>query len=152
MSGWRRRRSVTGTYRYLDDIAIADCAIDLTATSPSELFETAARALAETMVDPSTVTVEVTRLVSLEAPSLDLLLFDWLSDLICRKDEHAEVFIRTQVLVSGDGPYRLEACLHGGPIVPGRTGRRADPKGITLHRFVLEPCPGGWHACFVVDL
>jgi SHS2 domain-containing protein len=88
----------------------------------------------------------------LAAPSLDLLLFEWLSELICRKDEQSEVFVRTRPVVTGGGPYRLEARIDGGPIVPGHTERRGDPKGITLYQLVLESLVGGWHARFVVDL
>jgi SHS2 domain-containing protein len=141
-----------GSYRYLEDIALADCAIDLIGSDLGDVFETAARALTDAMVDSSTMELTVTRHVALEAVSLDLLLFDWLSELICQKDERSEVFVRIQAVVSGKGPFRLDAQLGGGRIVPGRTTRRADPKGIALHMFLLEPCPGGWHARFVIDL
>jgi SHS2 domain-containing protein len=141
-----------GTFRYLDDIAPGDCAFEISAASLDEVFETAARALTEAVVDPATVAPGVTRHVTLEAPSLDLLLFDWLSELIALQDEHAEVFVRTHPVVTGTGPCRIEARLEGGPIVPGHTVRRADPKGVTFHRFVLEPRPEGWHARVVINL
>lgn len=143
-----------GSFRFLDEIALADCAVDLSARSLSDVFETAARALAEVMVDPVTIAVSIVRELSLEASSLELLFFDWLSELIYRKDVDAEVYVRARVSVraSGGGPYRLSAELRGGRIVPGRTGRRADVKGVTLHQFILEPAEGGWHARFVLDL
>jgi SHS2 domain-containing protein len=141
-----------GSFRFLDEIALADCAVDVSARNLSDVFETAARALAEVTVDPATVPASTVRTVALEASSLDLLLFDWLSELIYLKDRDAEVYVRTDVQVSGGGPYRLLARLYGGRIVPERTGRRADAKGVALHQFILEPCEGGWHARFVVDL
>lgn len=141
-----------GTYRILEEIAIADCAVEVTAPTLGDLFQTAAVALAEMTVDPATVSSATARSVSLEAPGLDLLLFEWLSDLIFRKDRDSEVFVQTRVEVTGTGPYRLEAQMEGGPIVPGRTLRRADAKGVTLHELVVEPAQGGWHARFVVDL
>jgi SHS2 domain-containing protein len=141
-----------GTFRFLDEIAIADCAVDVTSATAADLFETAAQALVEVMVDPQSVPVSVERRVSLEAPAPDLLLFDWLSELVCRKDEDSEVFTHTHVELEGEGPYRLTARLEGGPIVPGSTGLRADVKGVTLHCFVLERRGEGWHASFVLDL
>lgn len=141
-----------GTYRFLDDIAIADCAVDVTSATAADLFETAAQALVEVMVDPRTVPVSVERTVSLEAPALDQLLFEWLSELVCRKDEDAEVFTHTHVELAGERPCRLTARLEGGPIVPGTTGLRADVKGVTLYRFVVERRAEGWHASFVLDL
>ncbi len=141
-----------GNFRFIDDVALADCAVDLSARSPADAFETAARALAEMAVDPGTVPESIARHIVLEAPTLGQLLFDWLSELIYLKDHDAEVYIRTAVQVSGGGPYRLAARLYGGRIVPGRTDSRADIKGIALHEFIFEPSPGGWHSRFVVDL
>lgn len=133
-------------------ISLADRAVDLSARSLAGAFETASRALAEVTVDPATVPESIARHIVLEAPTLDHLLFDWLSELIYLKDRDGEVYVRTVVQLTGDGPYRLAARLYGGRIVPGRTGRRADVKGVALHELVLEPCAGGWHAHFVVDL
>jgi SHS2 domain-containing protein len=141
-----------GSYRYLEDRVLSDCAVDLTGATLGDVFETAARALAETMVDPATVPVTVRREIVLEAPNRELLLFEWLSELVSRKDELSEVFVRSQVDVSGEGPVRLTARLEGGSLLAATTERRGDPKGITLHEFVLEPQDGGWHARFVVDL
>jgi protein archease len=141
-----------GDFRFLDEVGLADCAVDLSAPSLTDAFETAARALAEVTVDPATVPASIARHVALEATTLEELLFDWLSELIYLKDRDGEVYVRSDVRVSGGGPYRLAARLYGGRIVPERTVRRADIKGVALHQFVLEPRGGGWHARFVFDL
>jgi SHS2 domain-containing protein len=141
-----------GSFRFIDEIAIADCAVDVTGVTLGDVFETSARALAEVMVDPHSVPLTIERLVTLEAPTPDLLLFEWISELVCRKDEHGEVFPQTHVELEGDGPRRLNARIEGGPIVPGTTSLRADVKGVTLHRLVLEPREEGWHAGFILDL
>jgi SHS2 domain-containing protein len=117
-----------------------------------DVFETAARALAEVMVDPATVASTLTRRVSLEARSLDLLLCDWLSELIYRKDRDREVFTSARVSLRGDGPFRLEATVIGGAIEPERTGLRADPKAVTFHQFALGAVNGGWRARVVIDV
>ncbi|HEU4941317.1 MAG TPA: archease [Candidatus Eisenbacteria bacterium] len=140
-----------GSFRFVDEVA-ADRGVDLSARSLTDAFETAARALVEMTVDPSTVQESIARHIVLDAPTLEDLLFDWLSELIDLEDRYAEVYVRTAVQVSGSGPCRLVARLHGGRIVPGRTERRADVQGVSLRPFVLEPCNGGWHAHFVVDL
>jgi SHS2 domain-containing protein len=80
-----------GSFRFLDEIALADCAVDVSARNLSDVFETAARALAEVTVDPATVPASTVRTVALEASSLDLLLFDWLSELIYLKDRDASM-------------------------------------------------------------
>jgi protein archease len=135
----------------VDKLAPADCTVDLSARSLTEAFEMAARALAEVMVDPSRVQESIARHIVLDAPTLEHLLFDWLSGLVDLKDRDAEIYVHTVVQVSGCGPCRLTARLYGGRILPGSTERRSDVKGVSPHAFVLQPCDGGWHVRFVVD-
>lgn len=71
-----------GRWRFVKDVALADCAVDLEARDLDDLFETAAVALAELMVDPATVAVTLDRTIALEVAELDLLLYDWISELI----------------------------------------------------------------------
>jgi SHS2 domain-containing protein len=141
-----------GRFRFREDIVISDSAVEAAADSLDDLFETAASSLAELMVDPKTIQPTVVHSLRLEAPSLDLLLFEWLSELVMRKDADSEVFVRTLVHVAAGEGCVLEADLIGGRIVPGQTDRRADVKGVTLHRLSVERDDGGWRATFVFDL
>ena len=141
-----------GRWRILEDVAVADCALDLEARDVDDLFETAALALVDLMVDPSTVGVDLERVVILDAPELDLLLYDWLSELIFLKDRDRQVFTRCTVGVGGATPYHLRAELRGGAIESGRTALRADLKAVTLHQFVLERTEGGYRARVVIDI
>lgn len=142
-----------GRYEVLEAIAVADCALEVQGRDVADVFETAARALADLMVDPATLVVDAARTIALEAPSLDLLLYDWLSELIYLKDAEQQIFPAAEVVVDGDAPCRLTARLRGGRIDPGRTGLRADAKAVTFHQFALEPRDGGgWRARVVIDI
>jgi SHS2 domain-containing protein len=142
-----------GTYRVLDEVALADCALEIEAVDLADLFVTAARALAEVMVEPDTLVLTVERAIGIEAPARDLLLFDWLGELIFLKDRDGEVFPVADVRIEGDGPFRLAARVRGGRIDPDRTERRADPKAVTFHRLSVEPTgEGGWRARVVIDI
>jgi SHS2 domain-containing protein len=141
-----------GRYRFLEEVAIADCAVEIEGDDLDDLFETAAAALTRLMVDPATVGTTVARTIELEAPALDGLLYDWLSELIFLKDRDGEVFTTTRATVEGRGPYRLTARVTGGAIDPERTALGADPKAVTFHQFVLERAPGGWRARVVIDI
>jgi SHS2 domain-containing protein len=92
------------------------------------------------------------RTITLEATELDLLLYDWLSELIFRKDRDREVYVRTRVAIDGEGPCRLTAEVDGGALEPGRTELRADAKAVTFHQFALARADGGWRARVVVDI
>ena len=141
-----------GRYEFLDDVALADCAVEIEGRSLDDLFETAAAAIASLMVDPATLAITEERAITLEASELDMLLYDWLSEMIFLKDRDSQVFPHARVRVTGDGPYRHVADIHGGTIDPRRTALGADPKAVTLHRFALEPVNGGWRARVVIDI
>ena len=104
------------------------------------------------MVDPATLSITVERTVRLEAPKLDLLLYDWLSEMIYLKDRDRLVFPAARVTISGAGPFKLDATVEGGLIEPKRTALGADPKAVTLHQFLLEHIDGGWRARLVIDI
>ena len=141
-----------GRYEFLEDVVLADCAVEIEGQSLDDLFETAAAAIARLMVDPATLTITVERMITLEAAELDMLLYDWLSEMIFLKDRDSQVFPHARVRVTGEGPYRLAADIQGGTIEPGRTALGADPKAVTLHQFALEPVDGGWRARVVIDI
>lgn len=141
-----------GRWRFVEEVALADCAVDVEGRDLDDLFETAAAALAALMVDPATVALTIDRTIALEAGALDLLLYDWVSELIFLKDCDRQVFPRCQVRVAGAGPYSLNARVHGGVIDPERTALGADPKAVTFHQFALEPVEGGWRARLVIDI
>jgi SHS2 domain-containing protein len=141
-----------GRYEVLEGVALADCALDIEGDDLDDLFATGARALAELMVDPATLPAGLERRVELAAASLDLLFFDWLSELIGLKDVEGAAFPAVQVHVENGAPCRLRARLlggrlHGTPAV----ALRADPKAVTFHLFRVEPRNGGWWARVVID-
>jgi SHS2 domain-containing protein len=147
-----------GRYEVLEDVALADCALEIEGHDLDDLFETAARALAELIADPDTVDTSLGRRIVLAADTVDLLLYDWLSELIFRKDRDREVFPQSRVRVSGAGPFRLEADVRGGIIDRARTALRADPKAVTFHQFAVAPVDradggqSGWRARLVIDI
>ena len=141
-----------GTYEVLEATALADCALTIEGTSLADLFETAAGAVADLMVDPATIEERVERHITIEAPSPDVLLFDWLGELIFLKDSEQLVLTRTKVAVDAGSPCRLEAQCIGGIIDRDTTALRADPKAVTFHQFALEPRDTGWHARVVIDI
>jgi SHS2 domain-containing protein len=141
-----------GRYVVLEDVAVADCALEIEGRDLDDLFETVARAVAELMVDPATIAPTARREIALTAPALDLLLFDWIAELIFLKDAEQLVVTGTSVRVHPGPPCRLDARLIGGPIDRARTLLRADAKAPTFHRLGLEPHGDGWRARVVIDI
>ena len=140
-----------GSWNVLETIAIADCALEIRGGDLDDLFTTAARALADVMVDPDTVSRDVERTLALGTHALDLLFHEWLSELIFVKDSERLVFPEATVSVR-PVPPGLTARLIGGRIDPPRTVLRADPKAVTFHQFVVEPRGTEWYARVVIDI
>lgn len=146
---------MTSSFRFLEDIALADSAFEARGDTPSELFHAAAQAVIETMVDPRTVAPVLSRTISHRHGNLEDLLFDWLSDIVYLKDAEALVFQRATCTVirdPADGQWRLDATLVGEPVAPDRHSLRADVKAITKHRYALRQDDRGWTATVVMDI
>jgi len=146
-----------------DDVAVADCALEIEGGDLGDLFETAARAVSELMVDPATVVPAVRREIVLAAPALDLLLFDWIAELLFLKDSEQLIVTKTSAAVEVAGtapdpssaagtPCRLVARVVGGPIDREHTTLRADAKAPTLYRLGVDPTEDGWRARVVIDI
>jgi len=146
-----RMTPAVGRYRFIEDMALADCALEVEGGDLNDLFATSAAALAALMVDPATVPKTIEREVTLEAEAYDLLLYDWLAELIFRKDRDREIFPTADVAVAGGKPA-LTARLRGAPIDDERMALRNDPKAVTLHAFSLEQTVDGWRARVVIDI
>jgi len=141
-----------GRYVVLENVAVADCALEIEGRDLNDLFETVARAVSELMVDPATIVTTVRREITLAAPGLDLLLFDWIAELIFLKDSEQLILTETSVEVAAETPCHLVARVAGGRIDRERTLLRADAKAPTFHRFSVERKESGWRACVVIDI
>ena len=141
-----------GSVRQLEHVAIADCAWEIDAADLPDLFETAAKALAELTVDPATLAGTAEAHLRLTADALDLLLFDFLAELIYRRDAEGVVLHVGAVRITGEGPYHLDARLTGGRIDVAASVRRSDPKAVTFHQLAVVRRDGGWRARVVLDI
>jgi SHS2 domain-containing protein len=141
-------------YEYLDDVAIADIAFVATGRDLPETFIAAAEATLNVMIEnPEDIQPRERRDLSCENEALDLLLFDFLNEIIYYKDAGRLMLRVRDVSISGrDGAYRLEALAEGEALDPARHEQRADVKAVTLHKFSLEQVPEGWQATVILDI
>ncbi|MEW6543595.1 MAG: archease [Nitrospirota bacterium] len=145
---------MTSRFRFLDDVALADSAFEASGDSPSELFQAAARAVIETMVNPLTVTPAWRRAIERQAPDPASLLFDWLSDLVYLKDAEGIAFhdVDVAVVQGPGGDWRLRGTVTGEPIDQGRHELRADVKAVTKHLYEVRQEGTRWTARVVLDI
>ncbi len=141
-------------YEYLEDVAIADIAFRARGRTLEEAFTAAADAVTNAMVEKlDSLEPRETRAIEVEAEALDLLLFQFLQELIFYKDAEQLLLRVPQVQIEErPGGYRLRAQAQGERLDPAKHHLRVDVKAVTLHRFSLESTPGGWDAFVILDI
>jgi protein archease len=141
-------------YRFLEDIAIADVAFEALGETAEEIFTAAADALLNVMVeDPEMVQEKEAVDISLESHSVEMLLFDFLNELIYYKDSRRLLLRAASAEIShDDGNWRLTAVASGEPLDTARHPLVVDVKAVTFHRFKVEESAAGWRAIVVLDI
>jgi SHS2 domain-containing protein len=141
-------------FHYLEDIGTADIAFEATGRDLPELFTSAADATMNVMIENlDTIEPRKTRRIALQNDEIDMLLFDFLQELIYLKDaERLLLRIRDVQIEEKEGAYSLEATTAGEPVDAGRHQQRADVKAVTLHDFRVEKTEGEWKAAAILDI
>jgi SHS2 domain-containing protein len=141
-------------YEFVDELTVADIAFRAWGQDLTETFVSAADAVMNAMVeDLGAIQPHDTRQLSIEHDALDMLLFNFLQELVYYKDAE-QLLLRVQQLrvVEDVQPYTVQATLVGEPIAPERHHMRVDVKAVTLHRFSLTQTQHGWEATVILDI
>jgi len=141
-------------YRYRGEVATADIAFEATGKSLEEVFTSSAEALLNVMTEtPDRIDRKQKVEVRLENNDAEMLLFDFLCELVYYKDAK-RLFLRVDEMMieKEGGVYRLEALLSGEAPDPQRHSLGSDVKAVTMHMFRLEADGGGWKATVVLDI
>ena len=141
-------------YKYLEDVGTADIAFEATGRDLPELFTAAAEATMNVMIDNlDAIEPLETRHIKLNGDQLDMLLFDFLQEIIYLKDaERLLVRVREVQINKKNGHYSLETTGVGERLDAARHDQRADVKAVTLHQFTVERNDGGWKATVILDI
>lgn len=128
----------------------ADVGVRGVGPSCAAAFEQAALALTATVAEPDNVRAEREVIIDCEAPSLELLLVDWLNALIYRMAVERMLFVEFHVRIDG---LRLHASARGETIDRQRHAPAVEPKGATMTALhVGAGSDGAWTAECVVDV
>jgi SHS2 domain-containing protein len=138
-------------HRFIDHTA--DVAADLEGGTPGQLFLSAARALTDTMTPLDAVAASVTQAVTLQAPTLEDLLVDWLNELVYRFEVQDMLYSDGEVVVEGrEGRWFVTATLAGERFDPARHPMRVLVKSATYHGLHVVQDGDTWRARIVLDI
>jgi SHS2 domain-containing protein len=141
-------------YRYLEEETIADTAFEAWGKELNEVFRDAGNALTNVMVDnPGAIELREKRTIELENEDLELLLYNFLEQIIYFKDTGQLLLLITAVEVVRYGNrWHLKSLAEGEPLDPSRHQQMVDVKAVTLHNFSLTQNGEGWRAHVILDI
>jgi SHS2 domain-containing protein len=138
-------------YTFIDHTA--DVAADLTGHTLEELFAAAAQALTDTLTDRAQVHAVITQSVTVEAPTVEDLLVDWLNELLYRFEvRNVLVLDATVTIEEAGGRWQLGATVAGEMFNPARHPSRVLVKSATYHGLSVRQGAGGYSARIVFDI
>jgi SHS2 domain-containing protein len=141
-------------YHYLEEVGTADIAFEATGRDLPELFIAAADATMNVMIDNlDAIEAREMRQIELSNDNLEMLLFDFLQELIYFKDAK-RLLLRareTQIDKKGEA-YFLKTKVVGERLDDTRHQQRADVKAVTLHGFCVEKRDDNWQARVLLDI
>jgi SHS2 domain-containing protein len=143
------------SYRFIENLTVADVAFVARGKTLAQLFASAGRAVTAVMVkDLRTIRKRATRNFDLTSEALDWLLFNFLQEIIYFKDVDQLLLSRFALSIqSKDGNrHRLTGQGEGEKIDPTRHPLLVDVKAVTLHKFDLVKEQKGWKATVVLDI
>jgi SHS2 domain-containing protein len=144
---------MAGTFRFLEEIALADIAFEAEGRSIEEVFHGATQALLESMANPATVSEGWERVFERSEADPSVLLFDWLSELVYWKDAAGIVFREAPLTLTWSGDvWLLRARLIGAPVNSQTQELRNDVKGVTKHLYELKQDGRQWNVTVVLDV
>ena len=120
--------------------------------TPGEAFGQIALAMMAVILDPEDVHSHCPVDIALRAPELDMLLFDWLNELVFVMATRGMVFGRFDVQVDAGG-LRLAATAWGETLDRQRHAPVVEIKGVTMTELAVRRLGDGrWLAQCVVDV
>jgi SHS2 domain-containing protein len=130
-----------------------DIGVSLTGRTVDELFVAAAAAFSDAITPLDGIEPRRPEELMVAAPELDLLLVDFLSELLYRFDTRAWLTREAQVAVRAcDGGWGLESTLLGEKHNPARHPINVLIKAVTYHQLKVVEQQGTWSAKVVFDI
>jgi SHS2 domain-containing protein len=130
-----------------------DLGIRVRGASLEELLESAALAFTEAVVDPASVRAADAETVACRAAAPDLLLHDFLSEVLYQFDARYRLVRDVEVTVARDGEeWALDATTRGELVDPARHEIRLLVKGVTYHALSVTEAADGWQGTVILDI
>jgi SHS2 domain-containing protein len=131
----------------------ADVAARLHGATLDDLFAAAAAALTAVITEPDAVVPRQSLTISLDGSDLEVLLVDWVGELLYRfETEHLLVAVARPRVADKNGRWRVDAEITGERRDPARHPIKVLVKAVTYHGLRIERDPDGYTTLLVFDI
>lgn len=137
-------------YEILEDIT-ADIGFIVYGKNLNELFENAAIAMFEVMIDLKNVEERIERKIQIESNDLESLMYKWLNELLYFVDAENLAFSRFEVNIN-EKEYKLTATCKGEKINRNKHKIGTLVKACTYHQLKIWKENDTWKAKIIVDI
>jgi SHS2 domain-containing protein len=138
-------------YEYLDHTS--DVYVHSRSDTLAGIFEDAAKATFEVMLNTKAVKEASIVEASIKADDIEQLLYMWVDHLLYLFDADGFAVSRAEVTIgTKEGPVSLQAKIFGESYDPPRHGQRVAVKAMTYSLMRISKVEGAWDAYFVVDI
>lgn len=138
-------------YSYLDHTS--DVYVHIVSDTLEELFEEAAIATFEVMLNTSKVENKEVIDVEVKGYDLEQLLYKWVDQLLLIFDSRSFALNHAEVEeIEKDNGYRLKGRLYGEEYDPSKHEQRTGVKAMTYSLMKIFKNDGKWEAYFVLDI
>ncbi|MBN2333455.1 MAG: archease [Deltaproteobacteria bacterium] len=129
----------------------ADIGIRGFGATMTDAFAAVAQALTAVVANPEAIRSKYRRKITCSADDPELLLYDWLNELVFEMSSCGMLFSSFDLRITG--AYQLEAVIRGEPVSLVRHRPVVEVKGVTFTELaVRQDANGGWLAQAVVDV
>lgn len=132
------------------DISTADVGFLAYGKNLNELFENAAMAMFEVMVNTKQIEHKAKREVKVKGEDLHSLLFEWLNELLFYYGAENLAFSKFEIKID-EKKIELEAKCFGEQIDPEKHEVRTEVKACTYHKLKIEKNEV-WKARVILDI
>ena len=140
------------SYKFLEDVSLADVAFEATGKTLEELFESAALATTNVMIkDLKTIKPKIKKKIKLKAKTIENLLHDFLQELVFLKDAKQLVFSKYKIKIN-EKKVELIAEISGEKLNTKTQEHMVDVKAVTWHHFSVKKEGKNWYASVILDI
>jgi len=128
----------------------ADLGIRVRGLSLKELFENAARAMFDLIVDLDTVKTRNQMAIEIRGEQREELLADWLRDLLYRYN--GDKYLLKEFKIEKISPRGLKARVRGEKLDMSRHNLKREIKAVTYHGLEIRKLNRQWQAQIIFDI